>query len=60
MPIFGARMVCDSGNYKHIKERNRAELERETNLGKYENKMQGFGVELKVCSKETDTYKIDL
>ena len=19
MPIFGARMVCDSGNYKHIK-----------------------------------------
>ena len=34
MPIFGARMVCDSGNYRHIQEVTRLERERETNLGK--------------------------
>ena len=34
MPLFGARMVCDAGNYRQVQERHRAELERETNLGK--------------------------
>ena len=34
MPLFGARMVCEAGNYRQVQERHRAELERETNLGK--------------------------
>ena len=34
MPIFGARMVCDSGNYRHIQEVTTRERERETSLGK--------------------------
>ena len=36
MPVFGARMVCDSGNYKLMKERNKTQIKRETSLGKYE------------------------
>ena len=35
MPVFGARMVCEAGHYKLARERSRAELERETNLGKW-------------------------
>ena len=35
MPVFGARMVCEAGHYKLAQQRSRAELERETNLGKW-------------------------
>ena len=34
MPVFGARMVCEAGNYRQVQERHRAELEREIKLGK--------------------------
>ena len=34
MPVFGARMVCEAGHYKLAQERSRAELERETSLGR--------------------------
>ena len=36
MPVFGARMVCDSGNYKLVKERQKNQLKREISLGRYE------------------------
>ena len=35
MPVFGARMVCEAGNYRAQRERARLELARETALGSW-------------------------
>ena len=34
MPVFGARMVCETANYKYIEERDRQFAERENKLAR--------------------------
>ncbi|XP_059090393.1 uncharacterized protein LOC131886153 [Tigriopus californicus] len=36
MPLFGARMVCETANVKHIEKHKKEMLERETKLGEWE------------------------
>ena len=33
MPLFGARMVCETGSYKHVEETKKKFAQREENLG---------------------------
>ena len=33
MPVFGARMVCETANYKYIEERDKKFAQREESLG---------------------------
>jgi hypothetical protein len=33
MPVFGARMVCETANYKYAEERDKKFAQREENLG---------------------------
>merc|ERR1712038_1691464 len=55
MPLFGARMVCETANYKHIEETKRKFAQREETLGdwaKEKSERKAALQELKLQTKQ--------